>query len=350
MRRRKIARFKKQVHNYLFDHMVLKYVLEYGYNLLICAVSAIIFAFGFSTFAAANDLPGSMNIVTGGASGMSQSVKMIIELCIGPDSEILRGVGIESILYTVLNIPLIIFAFRKVGVRFAILTLINVGLSSMFMPIIREWSIVETISQHALIGGQPLTRALFAGVCTGTSTALAFKGLFSTGGLDIISYYISIKKSSGAGKYAGILNVINITIYTVLFISSIMLYGGKTEAYATTEWPEAVVSFLYGLVYLVVVMFVVDLINVRNKKVQVQIVTQKENLSKVLIANFPHSVTIANATGAYSKTPRFILTMTISSSELKKVVKVVQKTDPNAFIQALSLYQVYGKFYMTPIK
>lgn len=346
----KVQRLKKKVFNYFFDHPKFKLVIEYLYSLVICTISAAIFSFGFAVFAKGRIFDGTetISIITGGASGVSQSIRLIIQLAVGPENEFLHGILIEAIFYSVVNVPLIIFAFRKIGIRFALFTCINVGLSSLLMPYFNEWDLCNKIATHSMIFQQPLVRTLFAGFCTGLSSAIAFKGLFSTGGLDIVGYYMSLKKSSSTGKYTGVLNVVNVIVYTLLFVWNILTfpsYYGSGGA-----WVDAIISLLYGFVYLAVVVLVVDLINVRNKKVQIQIVTNHLHLSDVLIANFPHSVTITKAIGGYSHKEKYILMMVVSSFEVKKVVRVVRLADSMAFVQVASLNQVYGKFFINPIK
>ena len=101
---------------------------------------------------------------------------------------------------------------------------------------------------------------------------------------------------------------------------------------------------------IVVVMLVVDFINTRNKKVQVQIVTSVEGIENVLIANFPHSATVMKGKGGYSRSEKNVLYMVVSSNEVKHVVSLVRKIDPHSFISVTSLIQAYGNFYIKPIE
>lgn len=340
MKNARIKRIKRKIHNYFFDHRVLRFTLEYIFSLVLAAVAAFIFGFGFCCFATGSDV-GEMTIITGGASGVGQIANMIF-LIFGVN---VPGNLIQSIFFFVVNVPLIIFAFKFIGKRFAILTLVNVALTSVFMSALQETALIKDIASSDLIKNSILSRALFAGVCTGLSSALAFKGYFSCGGIDILTYYISLKKSANTGKYTGITNVTIIILYTVLHLINIAVHPENNE-----QLVDPIIGMLYAAVYLVVVVLVIDLINVRNKKVQIQIITTKEHLSDVLIANFPHSVTISNARGGYSKKERYVLIMVVSSSEVKKVVRVVRSTDANAFIEVTNIQQVYGKFFINPIK
>lgn len=339
MRNSTFKRFKRKTHNFFFDHIKLGVALDYIYSLIVSAISAFIFGFGFCCFATASS-DSSITIITGGASGVSQVVYMIF-LIFGVN---VPGNIIQSVFFFAVNIPLIIFAFKCIGKRFAILTLVNVALTSVFMSLLEATPFIQDIARSELISNSILSRALFAGVCTGLSSAIAFKGYFSCGGIDILTYYISLKKSANTGKYTGITNVTIIILYTVMHLINNAIH----PEYGDLIQP--IIGVLYAAVYLVIVVLVIDLINVRNKKVQVQIITTQQHMRDILIANFPHSVTIINAKGGYSGKDRFVMQMVVSSSEVKKVVRVVKASDKNVFIQISNLQQVYGNFFINPIK
>ena len=95
---------------------------------------------------------------------------------------------------------------------------------------------------------------------------------------------------------------------------------------------------------------IIDAINLRNKKVSVQIITAKEHMPELIIANFPHSATVVKGKGAYSGADRTMIWMVVSSSEVKKVVDVARKIDEHAFITATPLKQVYGNFFIKPLE
>ena len=97
-------------------------------------------------------------------------------------------------------------------------------------------------------------------------------------------------------------------------------------------------------------MLVVDFVNIRNKKVQIQIITSFADISSVLIANFPHSTTIVRGKGGYSHADKNVLYMVVSSNEVKRVVNLVKKVDSHSFITVTSLIQAYGNFYIKPVE
>ena len=95
---------------------------------------------------------------------------------------------------------------------------------------------------------------------------------------------------------------------------------------------------------------IIDAINLRNKKIEMQIITSQEHMPEIIIANFPHSATVIKGKGAYSGADKTMLFMVVSSSEVKKVVAIAKKIDEHAFITATPLKQVYGNFFIKPLE
>lgn len=334
----KIDRLKRKVSNYLFDHVHLRETLNFSVGFLVAVFSAALYAFAFYCFISPavpnhSTLAGS-SVITGGVGGIIQVIYLIVTLC---------GVKInlfllQSICYFVFNIPIVIFAFFKIGKKFAILTLVNVAASSLFIQLFDNLSVCNLIAQQ--LADQHLTRVLFGGVMIGLASAIAFKGEISCGGIDVLSYYFSLRKSTSVGKYTMAINSMIITTFSILTIAHNQ--GQKIEL--------GILNFMFGIVYLFTVMLVVDFINTRNKKAQIQIISAVDGIEKVLIANFPHSTTNLKGKGGYSHAERNVIYMVVSSNEVKKVVSLVRKVDPNSFITVTSLIQAYGNFYIKPIE
>lgn len=325
----------KNINEYLYEHRKLKLVIEYIFSFIASAIAAFLFSYGFRTFMSPVGEPDEL--VTGGISGLSQVLVKVISL-------IFEGLHIDgvkdflyvngemnpalySILYMTMNFPLIILAYFKIGKKFAIFSLVNVALVSIFTSIIDpSWAIT-----HDDLG--LFERALFGGLCTGLSTALAVKFDHSAGGIDIVSVYLSSKGKGSMGRYMLLINGVIVVSFTLL--------NGVFE--------YAVIA-LFALVYLYTSSVVVDTFCIRQKKVQLQIITSNENMPKILITNFPHSCTVADAKGAYKETPKKIIYFNISTSEVKHALKIIQEVDESAFVSVTPIQSVYGKFYVKPLK
>lgn len=333
-----ITRFRRKINNYLYDHIHLKNTLSFTKGFFVAAMTAALYAFAFYCFItpAVEDhatLSGS-SVITGGVGGITQVLYSVIVLAGGKVDPFL----LQSICYFAFNIPILAFAYFKIGKKFAILTLVNVGLSSLFIQLFDNIQITKDIANA--IKDEHLARVIFAGICIGGASAFAFKGEISCGGIDVISYYFALRKSTSVGKYTTGLNSVIIMTFSLLSLGINKGIHGEV----------AILNFMYGVLYLFVVMLVVDFINIRNKKVQVQIVTSYPEISSILISNFPHSTTSVKALGGYSKAEKAIIYMVVSSNETKRVVDLVRKIDPHSFITVTSLVQAYGNFFIKPVE
>ena len=356
---RRLAKIRKKFDNYMFDHPILRNVSFYTVGLLFCLLSAFLLSFSIRTFITPSqmipgveqgDLP---RIVSGGMSGFAQNIVKIFQMCGVTDENLVNT--IQSVFYAILNVPLIILAFLKIGKKFAIFSAINVVATSLFIQFLPA-DFIDGISIH--FTNSLLARGLSGGIFSGLSTAIAFKVNQSAGGLDILSFYFAARKNKSVGSYIVLFNACIVGLYAILSLFSpdvFQLHFAGIDNYVfpdnfLTLFSSILTLTLFSIVYMFAYALVVDLINARNKKVQVQIITERPTLSDILIANFPHSATTVQGLGAYSKREKTIIYMVVSTSETKHVVKVIQTADPNAFINIINLQQVYGKFFIRPME
>jgi len=335
---KKIERFKKKVNNYLFDHILLKSGLSLTKSALVCASAALLYSFAFVCFvtpAVVNptSLSGS-SVITGGVGGIIQVLHLILKLS-GADID---AKLLQSICYFVFNIPILIFAFFKVGKRFAFLSLVNVLLSSVFIKALQMWDVVPHIVET--VKDTQVTRVLFAGALIGLSSAIAFRENGSCGGIDIFSYFFAMRKSTNVGKYSACINIVIVTAYSIL--SGILGNGTNTHI--------VVLNIMFAIMYVFVCSLVVDFVNIRNKKAQIQIISENPSMSAILISNFPHSTTTVMGKGGYLHHDKFVVYMVTSSNEIKRAVKTARIADPQAFITVTPLIQAYGNFYIKPVE
>ena len=334
----------------LYDHPVLRRVLNSGWAYLVVTLSAFLFAFGFRTFmapsnAAQLETSGSLNLVGGGVSGISQTIIQFVDLVSGHSVSQNNLYSIlYSILYFGLNIPVFIVGWIGVGKRFTILTLINVAEVSLFNYLLgfADEALFFKIADFVDQNGGLVTRALLAGVCTGVSSAIAYKVDASAGGIDVIAYYIALKKSQLVGRYSVYINIATVTLYTLIVITD--------AGWGTDKAAQLFVATLFSVLYMLVVMLVIDLINLRNKKVRIEAVTANPDLGKIIMANIPHGATLIHGEGAYTGQEKYIFEIVISTYEIKETVKVIREADPGAFVQLIELKQVYGRFFLPPVR
>lgn len=325
----------KKYNSLVYNHLWLKFFIDYAGAFLVSVISAAIFAFGVCVFL--KPVGVQQELVSGGASGLSQDLVLLLKTL---------GVNIKdenllySIFYFAVNVPLLILALKGIGKRFTFFTLVNVVFVSIFINLFKGsffTNLAIYIDRNAFLLG----RALFAGVCTGLSSAFAFKIDSSAGGFDIVSYYISLKKSNSTGPYIVIINSFILVVFA-------LLSGFSSNVDCT--WEAAIGGIFFSIVYLFTVMLIIDFINVRNKKAQVEIVTKMKDLPNKLLSFIPHGATLINGVGVFSGQERFVIHMVVSINEVKRVVRIVKELDPESFVNVTVLQQVYGRFHMKPIK
>lgn len=325
---------RERYQDFLLDHPILKVIFKYTKTLIGCFLVAFLIAYTHTGFVVGKTAEG-YTLVGGGVTGFSQLVTLILQKC-GWQMTMDEVMTVQSITYFAVNIPLFFLAFFKIGKRFAIITFINVIMTSLmikFMP--------DFINNLFNINEELLTRAIFAGFIHGVGIAIASELNHSTGGTDIISTFFGLKKGIAIGKYVLIINGAIILIYTILSMVS-------TETSPSVEGAPTMA--LYTIIFFFVSSIVIDKISSRNKKVQLQIVTSEPRLAKVLIQNFPHGCTIIDGKGAYLDKEKKVIFTVLSAFEVKQATKIIYKIDPNAFITVTNAKKVFGKFFIKPMR
>ena len=350
-----VKRTKQLITNYLFDHPIQKETIEIIKVSIITVISSFVFAFGFNTFtnpnfSAISNTEGIQihQLASCGASGLSQSILRILKIC---NIQWLANENYANIVYWcfyfIVNIPLLILAWCKIGKRFCIFTAINIACASMFGILLKSNDpefFVNKIS--AIFINQPLSRVLFAGICTGISTGLAFTVETCPGGADVISYYISEKKSLLVGKYGLMINLVVVTLFSILSVVPLNEVFNDNGV----SIPIAFSVFIYTCIYAFINSQTTDKINTSNLKVQCQIITTEKNLPNSLIAALPHSCTILNGYGGYSLEGKYIILIAVRKKEIPLIRHVCKVEDPKSFVDVIPLDNVYGKFYRKKIK
>lgn len=350
-----LEKAEDQTSGFLIDHPQAKKWSTWIGKFFVEALSAFIFAYGFRAFISptlncvqhwvSEDTQVVNALISGGASGISQTIIKFVEMFPGV-SLVNYETTIISVLYFCINVPILILAWFKISKQFTIFTLINVAFVSIFNQVIPDNIIYDVVN----IYDDYLARAIFAGITTGVSSGIALMVGTSTGGVDVIALYISEKKSTGVGKYSTMTNCVVVTCYVIF-----SLIGSKTNPIVEDDTTIAstttiVTMVLYTFVYFFVSGHVIDILNIKNKKQELQIISTDKDLPTVLIRSFPHSCSIIESKGAFSGQKNMMLVMVLSKSEIKKAVKMVKEKDPLAFMTLIDINQVYGRFYIKPIE
>ena len=125
------------------------------------------------------------HIYSSGITGMAQLLNSLFKHTLIP---ITTGTWIF-----LLNLPLIVLAWKQIGHRFTVFTVIAVVCSSVMIKLLHPTVLTK----------DPLICAIFGAILNGYGTGYALKSGISTGGLDIIS--LTVRKLTG--KSVGTVNI-----------------------------------------------------------------------------------------------------------------------------------------------
>ncbi|MDM8213603.1 YitT family protein [Enterococcus hirae] len=221
-----------------------------------------------------------------------------------------------SYTFYLVNLPLFFLAWFALGHRFMIFTVITVSLTSLMMLVIPETTLIK----------DPIICAIFGGAIMGAGIGFALRNGISSGGLDIISLTIRRKTGKTVGSISMVFNVF------IMFAAG-LLFG----------WPY----MFYSAIAIFVSGKVTDVIYIKQKKIQVMIVTkQPRRVIQGIQERLQRGITIIhNAEGAHDHDPQAILLTVVTRDELPMLVQAMHLTDPKAFVSISENVQILGHFY-----
>jgi len=247
------------------------------------------------------------NIYSSGFTGIAQLLSKVLS----DYTPIHVSLGFLLLL---LNIPVAILGWKKVGKSFTVYSFISVALSSLFLILIP----IRQVSNDILLN------AVFGGVIQAVGVGITLKWGASTGGVDIIAMVLSRMKDKPIGPYMLVIN-------GVIILTAGFLYG----------WEKA----LYTLVTLYTSTRVIDAIHTRHAKLTAMIITKKADIMKKAIQEkLVRGITILPAKGAFSNEAREMLMIVITRYELFDLERILKEVDPNAFTNIIQTTNIYGFF------
>ena len=256
-----------------------------------------------------------LHLYTGGAMGVCQLIRTLLQAHMGLD---FGPYDIAGILYFLVNIPILLLAYKDLGRGLVVKTIICTVSYSLF------YSLIPIPS--APIVGDYLTACLLGGILTGVGSGIVLTCGCSSGGLDVIGLCLS-KRGSGftVGKFSLTFNVFLYTACLILFS------------------PEVAI---YSVIYNFFTSMVLDRMHQQNVNVMAMIFTHADEhlLGQFIIDNLGRGVTYWNGTGAYTGKDVHVLCVSLSKYEIEELLHAVRSIDPQAFLTVQEGVRVYGNF------
>lgn len=251
------------------------------------------------------------NLLPGGFSGVSL---------------LLQQIGIHffhiSIPYTFFNIVLNLFpayiAFRFIGKRFTLYSIIVIFLSSIFVDLLPAY----IFTQDALLV------SVFGGIINGFAVSLCLNVGTTTGGTDFISIWLSQEKGIDAWNYIFLGNILVLTVAGALFGWSIALYSIIYQ-FCSTQ----VIQALYK----------------HYKKETLFIISDhSDEIYKAIRELTNHDATLFQGIGCYEEKEKTLIYSVINSEAKRELIPLIRSIDPHAFINIVKTEELSGRFHDIP--
>lgn len=261
-------------------------------------VGAFIMAIGTSLFLLPNQLS------TGGFSGIATITYYLFNMQMGR-------------VILLLNIPLFIISFFKIGKSFLLKAIVGTFSLSFFIDFLDRF---HAVTDDRLLG------CVFGGIITGIGTAIILRADGSTGGTELLTnlinhYKVGIKTSS----LIVIIDTI-IVILNIIFLKEIEI--GLYSAIAIYIMGKMLDIFFEGI-YFTKVMYIIS--------------DKYEEIAQKINVEIKRGVTGLYGKGMYTGQERTVLMCVAGRREIIKLRREIKQIDKNAFIILSDAREVLGE-------
>lgn len=299
-----------------------QHILPEVERLVAVILSTIVYGIGVSWFLEASVVP----LYTGGIPGLGQLVRDAFFVWFGIDF----GPHFLGVFIIVLNIPILLLGWFGVSHRFTIHSIISILLQAFIL----SW--LPVINMGLNERGDAFAAAVLGGLLIGIGGGAALRFGTSTGGLDIIAQFVSLRKGKSVGFISMIMNV-------AIAIAGGLIVGGKLGP--SGEIISGGVIASYTVIRIIVTTILTDRMHTSYQFLSVDIITSvPQALVDEILHKVYRGVTLMRVEGAYSHHEKTLIYVVISSYELHALVGLVKSVDPNAFIVTRPVKNVFGNF------
>ena len=255
-----------------------------------------------------------IHLYSGGFTGIAQLIRMLLlDVLHVPQ---IGSVDYMGIIYFLLNVPFFLLAYRVMGRKFCITTLISIAMASAFLAII-------PVPATPIVSDRILA-SLVGGLGSGFGAGLVLRAGSSQGGQDLIG--VCLAKTHPDFKVGAIGIVISVCIYTIC----LFVYDVETV--------------LYSIIFAVMTGIFIDKVHIQNIKIECMIFTKKEGLAQAIMDELRRGVTAWEGVGAYTRDDSHILVTVISKYEEDHLREIIARIDPDAFMIISDNARVAGNF------
>ena len=266
-------------------------------EIILTIIGSSIMAIGVSLFLLPNQLS------SGGIAGIATITYYLLKIPMGT-------------MILIINIPLFLFSFFKIGKSFFIKSLIGTISLSYFIDLFDQF---EQLTQDRLLA------CIYGGILIGLGTAILLKANSSTGGSDLISFIIKEYKPSIRPSNVITLIDIGIIALNVIFFREIEIG-------------------LYSAIAIYIMGKIIDILfeGIDFTKLLLIISNHTEEIAKEIGEKVQRGATGIYGKGMYTNEDKLILMCAASRGDVNRIKLITKKIDPRAFIIITNSREVVG--------
>ena len=284
---------------------MLRHKFTYLFQYLAVAALAGVMGLSYALFVFPN------SFAPAGINGLATIIQYLFHLNIGYIS-------------LVINIPLILLAWRELNAAFAKRSLLFVLVFSATTLLLEQVDL-SGISYHT--GSSEILGPATAGVISGAIYGLVLRLGGSTGGTDIVAAWVH--KLHPEASLVWVIFGLNASVAVLSFF----VYGMQFE------------PVILCLLYCYLSSRISDgILKGVKSALKVEVITQHaDELSAKLIHELRHSVTVLPAEGMFSKTPKQLLICVVNRHQIVQFQKILQEF-PDTFAYVSTVSETLGNF------
>lgn len=330
MRMADITETKETVNSNNFTYSVkeddwhVKKKNKYVESAIFIFLAGFLYGLGYHYFVA------TCKFAPGGIGG----VVAMIQYASGSVTTPKEGIDYTTLLMLLLNVPLLAIASKTLDKDFIIKTFLTAVVLTVTMFLLsqvidRDYKFTITLGKNPdeVDTGIRLVSAIIGGAFCGLSLACALKVNASTGGADILG--AMLQKKNPHKSVASMILVVNATIMAV----SIIIY------------KDNLMPVFLSLIYIFASTVTCDRIMQGAKSaLKFEVITEHaEEISKEIIEELGHGVTITPAKGMFHHKDKNLLICIIRPRQISRFQDIIRKY-PETFAYVGSVNEIIGKY------
>ena len=228
-----------------------------------------------------------------------------------------------SLFLVVLNIPLLLYGYRKEGFAFTVYSIFAVLVYSISAWIIEDILPIDVSSSSPIAGTDLLLCAIFGGLICGLGSGLAVRHGGAIDGVEVMAVIFAKR--------------LNLTVGTFMMCYNVILY--VICGLILRSWTLPLYSIVTYYAALQTIDFVAEGLD-RSKAVMI-ITDKADKVSSALIAEFGSGTTKLPARGGFTNKEKAIVYFVVNRFQISKMRDLVHNIDPKAYMTITEVADIY---------